>query len=115
MKRRPHRGRLPFLNLVLKIGKWPRSSRSPGGNEPRRMGTSSGVLRGCCRGCRGRTKRAARRPPSIPGWSRRSGRIPALPYPPIKHFYGTAGGGFSKEKSIHSATKKREKPGGLGG
>jgi len=27
---------------------------------------------------------AARRPPSTPGLSRRSGRIPALPYPPIK-------------------------------
>ena|SRR5579872_2726338 len=26
------------------------------------------------------------RPPSVPGLSRRSGRIPALPYPPIKHF-----------------------------
>src|ERR1019366_6035157 len=30
---------------------------------------------------------AARRPPSIRGLSRRSGRIPALPYPPIKLSY----------------------------
>jgi uncharacterized protein (TIGR03437 family) len=34
---------------------------------------------------------AARRPPSIPGLTRRSGRIPALPYPPIKlSYYKTA-------------------------
>ena len=33
---------------------------------------------------------AARRPTSTPGLSRRSGRIPALPYPPIKPLHCTA-------------------------
>jgi len=36
------------------------------------------------------TQEAARRPPSTPGLIRRSGRIPALPYPPIKLFHFTA-------------------------
>ena|ERR1017187_4822308 len=36
------------------------------------------------------TQEAARRPPSTPGLIRRSGRIPALPYPPIKLLYCTA-------------------------
>ena len=39
----------------------------------------------------GEYQEAARRPPSTPGLSRRSSRIPALLYPPIKplHFIGT--------------------------
>jgi hypothetical protein len=59
------------------------------------------------RWCGGLTKTAAVRPPSIPGLIRRSGRIPALPYPPIKHFDCTAGAVFSKEESIHSGKQKR--------
>jgi hypothetical protein len=50
---------------------------------------------------------AALRPPSIPGLIRRSGRIPALPYPPIKHFYFTANCGDSESKNIHSGKKLR--------
>ncbi len=55
------------------------------------------------------------RPPSIPGLNRRSGRIPALPYPPIKHFDCTADADFGKAKSIHSGKTKAVNPGGLGG
>jgi len=50
---------------------------------------------------------AARRPPSIPGLNRRSGRIPALPYIPIKHFDCTADAVCSKEETIHSGKKQR--------
>lgn len=50
---------------------------------------------------------AARRPPSIPGLNRRSGRIPALPYPPIKPFQCTAGAATGKAKNIHSGKKQR--------
>jgi hypothetical protein len=39
--------------------------------------------------------------------NRRSGRIPALPYPPIKHFDSTAGAVSSKAKSIHSGKQMR--------
>jgi hypothetical protein len=53
------------------------------------------------------TKKAARRPPSIPGLIRRSGRIPALPYPPIKLLHCTAGAGTGKEENIHSGKKQR--------
>ena len=42
---------------------------------------------------------AARRPPSTPGLSRRSGRIPALPYPPIKPLHCTAIADMHKRKS----------------
>ena len=45
----------------------------------------------------GLTMKAAVRPPSIPGLSRRSGRIPALLLsPPIKHFDCTTAFGSSK-------------------
>jgi len=50
---------------------------------------------------------AARRPPSIPGLSRRSGRIPALPYPPIKPSYCKAASGISKEQNHPFWSKKR--------
>jgi len=46
------------------------------------FGQKTAVLRWCS----GLTKEAAERPLSIPGLNRRSGRIPALPYRPIKHF-----------------------------
>jgi len=59
------------------------------------------------RWCSGLTKTAAVRPPSIPGLHRRSGRIPALPYPPSKQFDCKAGTVFRKEKSIHSGKQKR--------
>ena len=55
----------------------------------------------------GLSKTAAVRPPSIPGLNRRSGRIPALPYSPIKQFDCTADAVSSKAKSIcesHSPT-----------
>jgi len=50
---------------------------------------------------------AARRPPSIPGLNRRSGRIPALPYPPIKPLQCTAASQTRKVKTIHSGKKLR--------
>ena len=50
---------------------------------------------------------AARRPPSTPGLSRRSGRIPALPYPPIKPLHCTAIADMHKSKIIHSGRKQR--------
>jgi hypothetical protein len=50
---------------------------------------------------------AARRPPSTPGLSRRSGRIPALPYPPIKPLHCTAIADMHKRKIIHSGRKQR--------
>jgi hypothetical protein len=50
---------------------------------------------------------AVLRPPSIPGLIRRSGRIPALPYPPIKLFHCTANCDNSKSKNIHSGKKLR--------
>src|ERR1017187_6829195 len=69
---------------------------------------------------------AARRPPSIPGLSRRSGRIPALPYPPIKlSYYKTTW--QNRQTKKHPFWQNREKkkpsirektaknPGGLGG
>ena len=45
---------------------------------------------------------AARRPPSTPGLIRRSGRIPALPYPPIKPLYCTEVADSGESKTIHS-------------
>jgi hypothetical protein len=39
--------------------------------------------------------------------NRRSGRIPALPYPPIKLPYCTAVAGNQKGKIIHSGKKQR--------
>jgi len=51
------------------------------------------------------------RPPSIPDLNRRSGRIPALPCPPIKLFHCTANCGYSKSKIIHSGKKLRQIPG----
>jgi hypothetical protein len=50
---------------------------------------------------------AAERPPSIPGLNRRSGRIPALPCPPIKQFDCTADAESGKAKSIHSGKQQR--------
>ena len=47
----------------------------------------------------GVTKTAAVRPPSIPGLNRRSGRIPALPCPPIKPLDCTAAAVCSKAKT----------------
>ena len=45
------------------------------------------------------------RSPSIPDLHRRSGRIPALPYPPSKQIDCTAGAVSSKAKSIHCQGK----------
>ena len=45
------------------------------------------------------TQEAARRPPSTPGLIRRSGRIPALPYPPIKLLNYTAVANIAQQKS----------------
>jgi hypothetical protein len=42
------------------------------------------------------------RPPSIPDLHRRSGRVPALPYPPSKQIDCTAVAATSKAKSVHS-------------
>ena len=50
---------------------------------------------------------AARRPPSTPGLSRRSGRIPALPYPPIKPLHCTAVAENHQSKTIHSGGEQR--------
>jgi hypothetical protein len=68
----------------------------------------------CVRGARDRQsliamadQEAARRPPSTPGLSRRSGRIPALPYPPIKPLHCTAIADMHKRKIIHSGRKQR--------
>ena len=62
------------------------------------------------------------RPPSIPDLHRRSGRVPALPYPPSKQIDFTAVAALSKAKSIHSgnnSVKSRElegvRPRGLDG
>jgi hypothetical protein len=54
------------------------------------------------------------RPPSIPDLNRCSGRIPALPYPPIKQIDCTAGSVCCKEQTIHSG-KNSAKSRGLGG
>jgi hypothetical protein len=45
------------------------------------------------------TQEAARGPPSTPGLIRRSGRIPALPYPPIKLLHCTAVAKIAQQKS----------------
>ncbi len=45
------------------------------------------------------TQEAARRPPSTPGLIRRSGRIPGLPYPPIKLLHCTAVANIALHKS----------------
>src|ERR1700691_2834268 len=54
---------------------------------------------------------AARRPPSIPRLSRRSGRIPALPYPPIKLSYYKKVRETGTGKIIHSGRKSGQRPG----
>ena len=59
------------------------------------------------RSCGGVDQKAARRPPSTPGLSRRSGRIPALPYPPIKPLHCTVIADKRKRKTIHSGRKQR--------
>ena len=61
------------------------------------------------------TQEAARRPPSTPGLSRRSGRIPALPYPPIKLLHCTAVAPISPNKNHPLWKKTAINPGGLGG
>src|ERR1017187_8978165 len=66
---------------------------------------------------------AARRPPSIPGLSGRSGRSPALPYPPIKLSYykttwqnrQTKKHGKKQKKKKTPLGKKKGKSGGGGG
>ena len=58
---------------------------------------------------------AARRPPSIPGLTRRSGRIPALPYPPIKLLHCTAVAPISTNKNHPLWKKTAINPGGFGG
>ena len=50
---------------------------------------------------------AARRPPSTPGLSRRSGRIPAEPYPPIKPLHCRATADRDEKPTIHSGRKRR--------
>jgi len=61
---------------------------------------------------RRRVQEAARRPPSTPGLNRRSGRIPALPYPPIKPLHCTAVAEKHQSKTIHSGRKQRYRPSG---
>src|SRR5437899_2253695 len=58
---------------------------------------------------------AARRPPSTPGLSRRSGRIPALPYPPIKPLHCTAIADMHKRKINPLWKKTALNPRGFGG
>ena len=83
------------------------------GNElcggPHRLDKKSAVLRWSG----GLSKEAAVKPPSIPGLNRRSGRIPALPYPPIKHFDCTASAIAVKQKASILVTTAVN-PGGLG-
>src|ERR1039458_1889859 len=63
---------------------------------------------------RGGDQEAARRPPSIPGLSRRSGRIPALPYPPIKlSYYKTTW--QNRQTKKHPFWQKQQKMRGGGG
>ena len=52
------------------------------------------------------TKERGPKAPSTPGLSRRSGRIPALPYPPIKPFYFTTGSQIGEAKK-HPFWKER--------
>src|ERR1035441_8395859 len=62
------------------------------------------------------TQEAARRPPSTPGLIRRSGRIPALPYPPIKLLHCTAVAPISRNTNHPLWKKTAINPGGgLGG
>jgi len=56
---------------------------------------------------RGVIKRRPEGRPSVPGLNRRSGRIPALPYPPIKRFHCTAASEIRKAKNIHSGKQLR--------
>src|ERR1017187_1069360 len=57
---------------------------------------------------------AARRPPSIPGLSRRSGRIPALPYPPIKLSYYKTNLAKPANKKTSILAETAINPGGWG-
>ena len=56
---------------------------------------------------------AVLRTATSPDLRRRSGRIPALPYPPRKHFHSTQSAALCKGKMSQSGTK-RKIPGGLG-
>ncbi len=58
---------------------------------------------------------AAGRPPSTPGLNRRSGRIPALPYPPIKHFDCTAEAAHRQSEKASTLEAKAVNPRGYGG